>query len=75
VAIVARANRPHDVTELHQLGVNAVIQPEFEGGVEMVGQALIQYPHDKPAIARLLAEIRTEFYGGEPNREAHPSPT
>jgi len=63
IAIIARAVRPQDVAELRELGVNAVIQPEFEGGVEMVRQVLIQYACDEPSISRLVAEIRNEFYG------------
>jgi hypothetical protein len=40
-----------------------VIQPEFEGGVEMVRQALLEYQCGDPETSRLLADIRKEFYG------------
>jgi CPA2 family monovalent cation:H+ antiporter-2 len=63
VAIIARAARPHHVAELRELGVNAVVQPEFEGGVEMVRQALVQYPSEAGA-SHVVSEIRNEFYGG-----------
>lgn len=63
MAIIARAVRPHHVSELRRLGVDAVIQPEFEGGVEMVRQALTRYSGDETQNAHLLDDIRHEFYG------------
>ena len=64
MTVIARAARAHHVAELHKLGVEAVVQPEFEGGVEMVRQALVQYHGDDAANARLLSAVRREFYGG-----------
>ena len=40
------------VEELGKLGIDAVVQAEFEGGVEMVRQALIRYPADKESTTR-----------------------
>ena len=40
-----------------------MVQPEFEGGVEMVRQALLQYECDSAASARLIGGLRAEFYG------------
>lgn len=62
VVIIARAVRPHHLEELRELGAGAVVQPEFEGGVEMVRQALIQFPGDEPAIWQSVADVREEFY-------------
>jgi CPA2 family monovalent cation:H+ antiporter-2 len=62
ISVIARAFRGNDVLELHRLGVDGVIQPEFEGGVEMVRQALLQYTTDAAAASGLISEMRAEFY-------------
>ena len=54
--------RPESVAEL-PLGV-APCQPEFEGGVEMVRQALVRYQCADDTTTRLVAEVRKEYYGG-----------
>ncbi|MDP2998134.1 MAG: cation:proton antiporter [Bryobacterales bacterium] len=64
VVVIARAARSHHVVELGKLGVDAVVQAEFEGGVEMVRQALVRYPADSAATSRLVSDVRKEFYGG-----------
>jgi CPA2 family monovalent cation:H+ antiporter-2 len=61
ISIIARAFRPADIPELHKLGVGCVVQPEIEGGIEMVRQALAQYNPDNVA-AGLISELRAEFY-------------
>ena len=63
VVVVARAALARHVAELRSLGVDAVVQAEFEGGVEMVRQALVLYSADGPATSRLVADARREFYG------------
>lgn len=62
LTIIARAVVADHVLELRKLSVDTVIQPEFEGGVEMVRQALIKYNGDNPATERLVADVRSEFY-------------
>lgn len=62
ISIIARALRSDDIPELHKLGVDVVIQPEFEGGVEMVRQAVVQFNGDAAAASRLISDLRTEFY-------------
>jgi len=64
VAVIARAAGSHHVVELGKLGIDAVVQAEFEGGVEMVRQALVRYPADSTATSRLVSDVRNEFYGG-----------
>jgi len=64
VVVIARAVREHHVAELRKLGVDAAVQPEFEGGVEMVRQALLCYQYDDAATMRLVSTLRMEFYGG-----------
>jgi CPA2 family monovalent cation:H+ antiporter-2 len=63
VLVIARAFRRQDVLELRQLGVAGAVQPEFEGGVEMVRQALVEYPLDPTAASALISEMRAEYYG------------
>jgi monovalent cation:H+ antiporter-2, CPA2 family len=66
ISVVARAVRERQVSELRAMGVDAV-QPEFEGGVEMVRQALARYDScDGLTAARLVTSVRSEFYSGEP---------
>jgi CPA2 family monovalent cation:H+ antiporter-2 len=64
LVIVARAARERHVAELSGLGVDAVVQSEFEGGVEMVRQALLRYQYDDAETSRLVSEVRNEFYTG-----------
>lgn len=63
VAVVARAGSTHHLEELRKLGVGALVQPEFEGGIELVRQALVQYPRDDGEVAQHVAYVRQEFYG------------
>ena len=62
ISVIARAFRGDDVLELRRLGVDSVIQPEFEGGVEMVRQALLPHMPDATAVSRLISDLRAEFY-------------
>ncbi|HYZ86637.1 MAG TPA: cation:proton antiporter, partial [Bryobacteraceae bacterium] len=62
LTIIARAVRPDHIQELCKLGVNAVIQPEFEGGVEMVRQALTRFKNDEATVSRVISDVRAEFY-------------
>ena len=63
LSVIARAFRQQDVMELRRLGVAGAVQPEFEGGVEMVRQALLQYAPDAGAASDLICEMRSEYYG------------
>ncbi|MEO8597499.1 MAG: cation:proton antiporter [Candidatus Solibacter sp.] len=63
LVVIARAVREHHVAELRKLGVDVIIQPEFEGGIEMVRQALVRYRCEEGTTARLTAAVRQEFYG------------
>jgi CPA2 family monovalent cation:H+ antiporter-2 len=59
IAIVARAIETSDVAALRHAGVDAAVQPEFEGGVEMVRQALVRYDAVAPD---LISDLREEYY-------------
>jgi len=62
IVVIARAAREHHVSVLKKLGVDVAVQSEFEGGVEMVRQALVRYESDELTTAHLVAEVRKEFY-------------
>ena len=47
IIVIARAMRERNVTELRKLGIDRVVQPEFEGGIEMVRQALVACDFDE----------------------------
>jgi CPA2 family monovalent cation:H+ antiporter-2 len=65
IAVIARATREHHIHELHQLNVDAAVQPEFEGGVEMVRQALARYEISPQESLRLAATARSRMAGGD----------
>ena len=62
--VIARAAREHHVADLKSLGVDAAVQAEFEGGVEMVRQSLVRYQTDNATTSRLVSEVRKQYYGG-----------
>lgn len=63
VILVARSTKLHHVAELRELGVSIIVQPELEGGLEMVRQSLIHYGRDEEESARIVSHLRTEVYG------------
>lgn len=63
IVVIARATRERHVSELRKAGVESAVQPEFEGGVEMVRQALIRYQHDRQVTEQLVADLRKDLYG------------
>jgi voltage-gated potassium channel Kch len=60
--VVARAAGPTHVQSLRDLGVTAIVQPEFEGGVEMVRRVLAQYERSDEEIAHLTSSLRRALY-------------
>lgn len=60
--VIARAARSHHVEELRHLGVASAVQPEFEGGLEMVRQALIACRQKESDVQRIVGKIRAELY-------------
>jgi CPA2 family monovalent cation:H+ antiporter-2 len=68
--VIARAMREHNIAELRRLGINAAVQPEFEGGIEMVRQTLASYSFDEIEASRLISNLRSDLY----EEDFHPSP-
>ena len=60
--IMARADSPTAVRELHQLGIQDVTSPEFEAAIEMTRQALTYLAVPPEDVLRLATDIRRERY-------------
>ncbi|HEY3110074.1 MAG TPA: cation:proton antiporter, partial [Chloroflexota bacterium] len=60
--IVARAASAEGVARLRAAGASAVVQPEFEGGVEVIHHALQRYGVVGPELAHVTAGRRAAFY-------------
>lgn len=63
IIVIARAMLERNVTELRKMGVDRVVQPEFEGGIEMVRQALVAWEFDRNEAWRLIKILRADLYG------------
>ena len=63
IEVIARAAGEQEVAELRRRGAASVVQPEFEGGVEMVRQALLRSEQDPRETQRLIRGIREQLYG------------
>ena len=63
--VVARATAAAHVDDLRALRVDAVVQPEFEGGLEMVRRALTQSERSDDEIDRVTEALRRGLYEPE----------
>ena len=73
ISVVARATQLSQMDVLHKLGINHVIQPEFEAGIEMVRQALLHFDISAVEIERLSDEVRNEHYRPIETLDTHAS--
>jgi CPA2 family monovalent cation:H+ antiporter-2 len=60
--VVARATATRHVEDLRALRVDAVVQPEFEGGIAMVRWALAHCERTDTEIDRLTGDLRKAMY-------------
>lgn len=60
--IVARALYPEHLVELQKLGVYEAVQPEFEGGLELVRVVLRHYDIAPADIQRFSDAVRDDLY-------------
>ncbi len=60
--IVARARDVRDVPRLQRAGATAIVQPEFEAGLEVIRHALRRYGLSSQELAVLAAGRRRAFY-------------
>lgn len=63
VPIVARAVYAEHLTQLRELGVEQIVQPEFEAGLEMVRQVMRSSRLNPEAVERFSAAMREDLYG------------
>lgn len=62
VKIIVRAHRSEDINVLRAAGANAVVQPEFEAGIEISRLTLMSLEMGDPLIQRALNDVRTQRY-------------
>ncbi|MCC7107059.1 MAG: cation:proton antiporter [Chloroflexi bacterium] len=60
--IVARAPDAEQVARLRQAGASAVVQPEFEAGLEVIRHALRRYGIGSSELFNAMASRRVAFY-------------
>jgi CPA2 family monovalent cation:H+ antiporter-2 len=60
--IVARARDADGVARLTQAGATSVVQPEFEGGVEVIRHTLRRYGISSAELVQVAAGRRRAFY-------------
>ncbi|MBX6773356.1 MAG: cation:proton antiporter [Chloroflexi bacterium] len=69
LAIIARAVDVAHIRRLHAAGVSAVVQPEFEAGLEVIRHVLHSFGITEPELGHIIAGRRVAFYrqvaGGE----------
>ena len=73
IPIVARAEGMDQMKALGELGINAVIQPEFEAGLEITRQTLLHLNIPATEILRFTDKVRRSLYAPlyEANHEYH----
>lgn len=60
--VVARATAAGHVEDLRALRADLAVQPEFEGGIEMVRRALAYCERTDAEIDRLTTDLRKALY-------------
>lgn len=63
IEVVARALYSDHLRELHDVGVEEIIQPELEAGLAMVRAALLRYQVPAEDIRAFSEAVRREMYG------------
>jgi CPA2 family monovalent cation:H+ antiporter-2 len=61
VPVIARAARAHHVEELLRLGASSAVLPEFEGGMEMARQAMLQSGLEPGRAEQLILQVKERF--------------
>ena len=51
------------MAELRALDVNSIVQPAFEGRIEMMRRALVPYKYGEARISGLISDLRSDLYG------------
>ena len=64
LAIIARAGTLDGVQRLHELGARHVINPELEGGLEIVRHALVELQYPLSRLQPYVDAVRRDAYQG-----------
>jgi len=64
--VVARVHRGRDIPRMRRAGADAVIQAEFEAGMEMVRQTLDRLGAPDPEVDAHIARVREHRYREQP---------
>jgi CPA2 family monovalent cation:H+ antiporter-2 len=62
VHVIARATSERHLAELRGMGVESIVQIEYEGGLQMVRQVLTRYARSQDEIRDIIVEAREEVY-------------
>ncbi|MFN8023376.1 MAG: cation:proton antiporter [Acidimicrobiales bacterium] len=62
--IIARAGTLEGIRRLHELGARHVINPELEGGLEIVRHTLFELDHSMNGLQPFLDAVRRDAYQG-----------
>ncbi|MCB9385165.1 MAG: cation:proton antiporter [Bryobacterales bacterium] len=73
IEIVARALYADHLKEMHNLGVEEIVQPELEAGLAMVRVALMRYSVPADDIRAFSEAVRAEMYGPLTGEEMPPA--
>lgn len=63
IQVVARTDGLAQMRELYALGVEVVVQPELEAGLELTRQALVRMDFDPVQVQGYTDSARKDFYG------------
>lgn len=61
LVVVARGTRVQDVRRLREMGV-LTVQPEFEGGLEMIRAGLLRCGHPEAGVGSIIHDLRAAIY-------------
>lgn len=62
LSLLARAESPEQVRSFRAIGVEEVVQPEFEAGLELIRQSLLRLDFAADAIQGYVDTVRHELY-------------
>ncbi|MEI6136798.1 MAG: NAD-binding protein, partial [Chloroflexota bacterium] len=66
IAVVVRAPGAESAQALRRLGVEQVVVPEYEGGIEMMRELLVVLGADEDEASDLVLRVRGEYYVSGP---------
>jgi CPA2 family monovalent cation:H+ antiporter-2 len=68
IFIIARAEDVDQITKLHKLNIDEIVQPEFEASLEIVRQTLLKLDFQITGIQNIIDEMRRTAYISNDNQ-------